>query len=294
MRGLTYKNQLLFTALIAVIILLWAPSASFALILHTDDIPSDKPDDDVIGRWGSNASCVVISGNEVLTTRHQGGGVGTTVNIGGTDYLVDKITNIGDADLRIAVLTTTLGDPISLTDYVSLYSTTNETTKTGVLGGFGKGRGTTLTTGGQDYGYLWSGSANDTLRWGQNDIDSTSTAGGAYTSDVIIGDFDGIDEGGYLSEEAAPGEYDSGGGWFIKQSSEWYAAGLIRAVEHSDETWFRNSADPNILDPDGFDAVRVSSYYDDIIAAMEPVPEPATFFLLTAGFALLAKKAKRR
>jgi len=294
MRALAYKNRLLFTALAAAILLLSAPSAAFAIIIHTDDTPSDKPSDNVIGQWGTNASCVVISEHEVLTTRHQGGDVGATVNIGGTDYLVSKITNIGDADLRVAVLTTTLGDPISLTDYISLYSTTNETSKTGVLGGFGKARGTTLTTGEQDYGYEWSGSTNDTLRWGQNAIDSTAPAGGTYTSSVIVGDFDGIDEGGYVPYEAAPAEWDSGGGWFIKQSGEWYVAGIIRAVEHTDETWFRNSADPDILDPDLFDAVRVSSYYDDIINAMQPVPEPATLLFLTLGFAFFIKRPKPR
>jgi hypothetical protein len=270
------------------------PSVALAIVVHVDATPADKPSDNVVGRWGTNASCVVISGNEVLTARHPGGGVGTTVQIAGVDYLVDQVTNIGLADLRIAVLTTTEGDPINLTDYASLYSSTNETNKTGILGGFGKGRGDTLTTGGDPYGYDWTGTDNTTQRWGANKVDGTWVAEGTYTSDAIYGDFDGVDEGGYVTNEAAPGDWDSGGGWFIKSSGSWYVAGIIRGVERTDETWYRDSADPSILDPDTFDAVRISSYYDDIVSAMQPVPEPATVVLLGLGMFLLRKKRRSR
>jgi hypothetical protein len=283
------RQAIIFFATVGIYLLL-VPSLGFGIVVHIDETPADKPHDDVLGRWGTSASCVVISGNEVLTTRHQGGGVGTTVHIGGLDYLVDEVTNMGVADLRIAVLTTTEGDPISLTNYVSLYSNTNETSKTGTLGGFGKGRGATLYTGGDPYGYGWSGSDNTTQRWGANKVNGTSTAEDTYTSDVIYGDFDGIDEGDHVSYEAAPATWDSGGGWFIDIANEWYVAGIIRAVEHSGETWYRNSADPGILDPDTFDAVRISSYYDDIVDAMQPVPEPATVWLLGLGAFLFRKK----
>ncbi|UCC22018.1 MAG: PEP-CTERM sorting domain-containing protein [Planctomycetota bacterium] len=287
------KKQIVILIAIVAIFLLLTPAPCFAIVVHIDQTPADKPHDNVLGRWGTNASCVMISGNEVLTTRHQGGGVGTTVQIGGVDYLVDEVTNIGLADLRIAVLTTTEGDPISLTNYVSLYSTTNETNKTGILAGFGMGRGATLYTGGDPYGYEWSGSDNTTQRWGANKVNGTSTVEDTYTSDVIYGDFDGIDEGDYVTYEAAPATWDSGGGWFIDIANEWYVAGIIRAVEHSGETWYRNSADPDILDPDTFDAVRISSYYDDIVAAMQPVPEPATVCLLGLG-ALFFRKNRLR
>jgi hypothetical protein len=286
-------HTLIIVAAVALYLSL-APSVALAIVVHVDATPSDKPSDDVLGRWGTNASCVVISGNEVLTARHPGGGVGTTVQIAGVNYLVDQVTNIGVADLRIAVLTTTEGDPINLTDYVSLYSATNETNKTGILGGFGKGRGDTLTTGGDPYGYDWTGTDNTTQRWGANKIEGTTTFEGTYTSEVIYGDFDGVDEGGYVTDEAAPADWDSGGGWFIKNSGEWYVAGIIRAVEHSGETWYREDVDPDTLDPDTFDAVRVSSYYDDIVSAMQPVPEPATIALLGMGMFLLRKKRLKR
>ena len=49
-----------------------------AIVLHPGECEpnlvewTDRPHDDLIGRWGSNGSCVVVSPNCVVTTMHQG------------------------------------------------------------------------------------------------------------------------------------------------------------------------------------------------------------------------------
>ncbi len=56
----------------------------WGIVLHTDNEPNlatwvDRPSTGVVGRWGTNASCVAIAPNYVITTRHQGISSGTTV-----------------------------------------------------------------------------------------------------------------------------------------------------------------------------------------------------------------------
>ena len=258
-------------------------STGFGIVLHTDDEPNDRPADEVVGRWGSSGSCVVISPNHVLTTRHQGGGAGTTVKIGGTNYKVAQISNIsvGDpADLRVARVTTMDGQLANLTDYVPLYTGTQETQKSTTMGGFGKRRGSTLYTNGMAYGYTWVGTSNTTLRWGSNEINDylyNNTLSG-YTSDLIWGRFNDVGTGNYVECEASIASWDSGGGWFVKDDGQWKIAGLFRGIEthpgYPNQTWFRDRSDPNILHPDYFDAVRVSRYDEDITAEITPPAIP--------------------
>ena len=88
---------------------------------------------------------------------------------------------------------------------------------------------------------------------------------------MILGDFDDLPL--YVNKneksttyEGAIGEYDSGGGWFIKSGNLWKVAGLTRGTEHAaiSQSWFRENSRPNSPDPDGIDAVRISSYADQI------------------------------
>ena len=120
------------------------------------------------------------------------------------------------------------------------------------MGGFGKGRGSPLTNGDGTYGYSWSGSNNQTQRWGQNKLDGTGTASDSYTSYVITADFNGPNEPCVPPYESAIAEWDSGGGWFIHYGGKWKVAGLSRGVQHLGESWFSP--------PDSIDAVRISSY----------------------------------
>ena len=236
------------TLLLAVVLLFYGAGPALGIVLHPDGEPNlanwtDRPNPNVVGRWGSNASCVAVSSNCVITTRHQGGGINTPVEIGGNTYIVTEIWNHSTADLRVAKLY-----GANLTSFVGLYEYTNETNKEIVMGGYGKGRGILLDS----YGYTWSGSSNQTQRWGQNKVNGTGNAEdiAGRISDVIIADFNGP---GVQPYEAAMAEWDSGGGWFIYDGNEWKVAGLSRGVtDNSGESWFNP--------PDSLDAVRVSSY----------------------------------
>jgi hypothetical protein len=162
-----------------------------------------------------------------------------------------------------------------LTSFVGPYADTNEIGKGIVIGGYGDGRGAILKTSGITYGYEWDNSANTTLRLGTNKVEGAEANStiGSLVSDIIIADFDGLNEDQATIYEGIPADHDSGGGWFIKDGDTWKVAGLSRAVSthyeegHSGdpnyfvyESWFRDRDDPNVLAPDYLDAVRLSSY----------------------------------
>jgi hypothetical protein len=275
-----------------------APAGVGAIVLHPGDDAgepaAERPEDAVVGRWGNNASAVAIGPNHILTTRHQGGGVGTTVVFGGVSYTVAEEIPIGSADLRVARVT---GGTLS--QFVGLYSGANEIGQTAVLGGYGQGRGANLDDLTGTYGYQWDGSGNTTLRFGRNQIDAVGTAGpepGApYTSAVIEADFDPRAQLTSAPFEASLAEFDSGGGFFLLDGGVWKVAAIGRGVEHAGRSIFRvNTADPDVPGgrdgPDLMDAVRVSTYAAQITAA---VPEPsAAAVVLLAGAGLLARRRR--
>ena len=229
------------------------------VVLHDDSqqVPeAQRPPDAFVGRWVDDGSCVPISPTHVVTTRHQGYGVGRPVEIDGQVYTVAQSYHHSGADLRVVRLEQD-GQAPNLT-YAELYRDTDERFKTVVLGGYGLGRGDALVADDVTYGYEWASGTNDTLRWGQNFIDGLGTAGGIYTTRIIKADFDEFG----LTYEGAIATYDSGGGWFINDGGTWKLAGLSRGAEHAalQQTWFRSSAEPHGPDADVIDAVRISSY----------------------------------
>ena len=258
---------------------------ALSVILHPDGEPNlvtwtDRPDFNVVGRWGSSASCVAVSSNCVITVRHAGGGVGTLVELSGKKYTVAQIWNYDAADLRVARLY-----GANLTSFVGLYGNTDEIGKGLVIGGFGDGRGAILETSGVTYGYEWDNSSNTTLRFCTNKVESVindSNISG-LDSNVITSDFDGLTDDQTTIYEGIPADHDSGSGWFVKDGGIWKVAGLSRAVEthyaegHSGdpayrlyESWFRDRANPSTPQPDYCDAVRVSSYASWIAATIPP------------------------
>ena len=269
-------RESLIYGLFASVFLFCCAGPASSVVLHPDGEPNlatwtDRPDLDVVGRWGTNASCVAVSSNCVITVRHAGGGVGTLVRIGGRTYTVDQTWNYSPdpVDLRVARLY-----GANLTSFVSPYENIDEVGKQIVIGGYGDGRGAILETASTTYGYEWDNSANTTRRFGTNRINGTvndSTLSN-YTSDVITADFDGLTDDQSTIYEGISADHDSGGGWFIKVGDTWKVAGLVRAVEYHDsgQSWFRNSTQPSILHPDYLDAVRVSSYASWILATIPP------------------------
>lgn len=205
------------------------------------------------------------------------------MEIAGNTYTVSEIWNHDTADLRIAKLY-----GANLVSFVGVYESTDEIGTEIVIGGYGNGRGELLQTHGVTYGYAWDDSSNRTLRFGTNLVEDIKdqNAIDSLTSDILIADFDGLNEGEATIYEAIPADHDSGSGWFIKVGEDWLVAGLSRAVDthfeqgHEDdpnfivhESWFRERADPTVPRPDYLDAVRLSSYAEWIHDTLpSPVP----------------------
>jgi hypothetical protein len=187
----------------------FAPGAAHAVVIHPadDGVTVPGPAASVVGRWGGNASAVAVAPNHILTTRHQGGGVGTMVVFGGTTYEVAEIVNVEPADLRIARITTPGGaGPANLGAFTPLY-TGPDVVQNFTLGGFGRGRGANLTTTGGTYGYAWNGDGNTTLRFGRNRLETAGNAvdsQNGYTSAVVGADFDAPGTGNAVAVEAIP------------------------------------------------------------------------------------------
>jgi len=275
-------RYILATLTMAVACLAFPPTDARALVLHEGSTgAAAHPADATIGRWSYNGSCVAVASDMVLTTRHQGGGIGAEVVFGGNTYEVVELFLHTEADLRLArVVPTSGGGDL---DAVDLYTVSldpkamDETDYTAVIGGYGKGRGANLYEGDVHYGYAWASGTNTVLRWGENAIDATvpapSTSNG-YASALVGADFDPSGAAGAEAAEAATAEYDSGGGWFVYVTATadpgWYLAGLTRGAQHAveGESWFRQpSGDPP---GDGMDAVRTSHYAAWIDAVRDP------------------------
>lgn len=271
------------------------PGAAQAVILHPGECEpnlvewTDRPHDDVVGRWGNNASCVAISPNCVVTTRHQGAGVGTAVHIGQSLYHVEQVWNYPDTtdpessdygavDLRVAKLAAA-----NLAHYVDLFTgeDTDLLDADIVIGGYGLGRGDQLKTSGITYGYAWQDASlcgNQCLRWCTNRIDAiwnNMIVPNNYSEldnnqDCVVADFDDPWATRY---EGAVADYDSGCGWFIKTDEQWRLAGLAWGVEHAQDrqAWFRSQDDPNIPHPDEMYALGINSYAGWIHGILETV-----------------------
>ncbi|AQT69364.1 hypothetical protein STSP2_02553 [Anaerohalosphaera lusitana] len=252
-------NKFWAASLIWVLSLLIFCGFSYAIIWHPESEPTqewiDRPADKLIGRWGTNGSCVPISPWHVVTTRHQGGSAGSTsIMIDGKQFGIVKIWNHPTADLRIARVDK------RLSGYAQVYRKEDENGKNVVVAGYGDGRKDILSTDGYTYGYSWDNSTNSTLRFGTNLIEEiTQTPKGApLPSELVVIRFNDPDATDY---ECAIADHDSGGGWFIYEEDVWKLAALSRGVEHVGESLFRDAQRPKQwADPDFCHGVRLSQY----------------------------------
>jgi len=258
-----------------------------ALVVVPDSSVASQPSDTVLARWGGNASGVVITSEHVLTTRHQSGGVGTTVKVDGVNYEVVEVTNIQDPDtptntldLRVVRLVNQdTNAAANFTDFVGIYEGTDEVGQTMVIGGYGEGRGAEIRQGNNLLGYEWDGSEG-TLRWGANSVTGTqadaSFSNDQFQNDILKAVFDSSGVDG----EATVAKGDSGGGWFINDGGQWKVAALSQGVQFTDEARFGED----------LSAVRLSSYANQINNA---VPEPGSALLLAGAIAGLAVRRRR-
>jgi hypothetical protein len=283
-------QQRVIVMLAGICALLFVPGPACGVVVHPGaGDPNlvewvDRPVDGLVGRWGGSGSCAAISPRHVLTTKHQGGDVGTTVEIGGKLYRVERVWNhplyvnegTGEyalVDMRIARLA-----EANLSEYASLYRGSEEAVnqRKVTVGGWGLGRGEALKTNGITYGYQWADDNVMRLRWCTNQIDLTSdgvsstnkSSGLDVYHDYIIADFD--DPGTTVYEGAVAG-YDSGGGWFIKTDAGWELAGITWGAEHADvkQIWFRSASNPIMRHADRMYALRVSSYAEWINSVLD-------------------------
>ena len=90
------------------------------------------PDANVVGRWSTNASFVVIAPNWIVTTRHQGDDDSlVNVTIDGNVYDCHYMPNgnggpAGNADIRFVRLTKADGNDANLPHYATPYADSNE------------------------------------------------------------------------------------------------------------------------------------------------------------------------
>jgi len=248
------------------ILILLISSVCFGVVWHPDSGEpnlatwTDRPKGAVVGKWCKynssnpsnpifNASCVAVSPNAIVTTRHQGGIVLSNVWFGGIEYTVEQIINApGSADLRLCRVKRTSPGATYL-EYAPLYTLKDERNKDIIIGGFGKDRGSDV-----DGGYNWANN-HEVQRWGTNKIlDSdyyyeNKYPVSSYISDVIISKFDPL---GTTPYESAVAMYDSGGGWFIKENGQWKISALSAYVQ--------TIGTSNYAPADRQMGVRISSY----------------------------------
>ena len=292
-----------FGAVAAAAILSMA-SHGYAVVRHDDAFETSNGNPAGPSNWfakfGSNASGIAIGPNHILTTRHQGGGVGTSINFpsgsnAGT-YTVTSQTLIGDANTDLRVLTINNGSSLA---YASLYTGTT-VGQTALLGGFGPQRTTPNYVNGSNqlvgYGLTNTPGNGNSLLFGQNRIDSTATGSSPWTSTpLLVADFDGPESfptgiapaaTNKVDYEAVLAEGDSGGGWFIDVAGTPRLVGLshgaaLNRVNDGVVGPYSGAGTPAFFFGNTIAAVDLTSFTGQINAA---IPEPTSLAVLGLGF----------
>jgi hypothetical protein len=213
---------------------------------------------DLVGSWsGQTGSCVAIGPEHVILTKHQGGGVGTSVGLAGRSYRVESVWSHESLDLRVARIAPVEASGVLVQNWARVSYGPAETGKTVAIGGWGRTAGSTLTAQGVPYAYQWTPTGGE-LTWGVNVVDSTyGLVGSGSDAGYMYVSFDDVGEGNYRPGEIGLATGDSGGGWFLQdEKGRWVAVGLSLSVDHVGTTYFRQ---PETLlpDPDRSYALRL-------------------------------------
>lgn len=154
-----------------------------------------------------------------------------------------------------------------------LYSSNNETFKTGTLVGWGRGRDIDqIEETGTNRTWNWGDNSTIKKRWGTNQIEGTGNGSiGSNTYQYLLTHLNS-NQG---SNEVAIAYYDSGSGLFVSNSGTWQLAGITTAVStfgSSTFAQFSGSQDANYF-------VRISQYRQTIL---NNIPDTSTY----AGWAI--------
>jgi hypothetical protein len=312
--------KLLQTALLAIAFLSAGGMPAEAVILYrTGDITANTttPGGDrdtpwsLEGTWG-NFLGTPISSKHFITAKHVGGSVGGTFTLGGDAYTtVQSFTDLS-SDLRIWEISG------SFSSWIDIYDKSDEVGKELFVVGRGTQRGAEVNVTGASVsdlrGWGW-GSSDHVKRWGENEVSSIESVGGA--GQQLYATFDRV---GGMTEEAHLSVGDSGGAAFIKDTDDgkWKLAGIHYAVDGSfnyqdnNATEFEgaifdaggvycgNDTDGYELITDEEEDVR-SGFYSTRISArknwiLSIIPEPSTssLFLLGASFLALSSRLRSR
>jgi hypothetical protein len=176
------------------------------------------------GRWGSYLG-TVISSNAFLTARHVGIGLGNAFVLDNTPYTSVAFFDDPASDLRIVRVCGRFASA------APLHTNQTELGKPLVVFGRGTQRGTPVTTGpaGEKlHGWRW-GTADQRLRWGENNVDAIVDGNalfGAGVGDLLKVSF----SAGAGPNECHLSNGDSAGAVFILDGS-WQLAGINFAVD---------------------------------------------------------------
>ncbi len=263
--------------LLVIISLLILASNAPAVITHPANGALSIGLDNVMGKWGSNTSCVAVSPCHVITAKHCG--TPGSVTVAGSTYKIESTWDHPSADLRIAKLSNA-----ALAEFVGI-NTQKVIGQTAFIGGAG------LTTGKKTgSSYQW-GQKADTFNWCTNRIDSTrkNSLCGSMKSDILLADFDAPNAPDATEHEGAVAMYDSGGGWFV-YDGRWTLAGITRSTSTYGKSSFAGAKTQ-------FSAVDLSEYANWVDAVtsfdgltVKQVPEPASVILLSLGGLIIRKR----
>ncbi len=287
-------------------------SQAFGIIRHPDGYETSNGDPAGPSQWyakfGGNASGIAVGPHHILTTSHQGGGIGTILNFptgpnAGSYSITGQTTFGAGVDLRIVTISQTLPT------YATLY-TGSLVGQTALIGGFGPARTAPEYVNGSNqlvgYGVEATPGNAHPLLFGQNRIDSLDMSSSPWASTpLLVADFDGPEDvtppytgiapaaTDKVDFEAALAEGDSGGGWFINVAGKWklvglsHAADLVRIDGETVNPYIGGSGSPAFLFGGQIAAVDLTPFDSEITAA---IPEPTSLGLFAIGLPSLKRR----
>ena len=219
------------------------------------------------GRW-KGATGTPIAPHFFITAGHLGGNVGDTFLFNGVNYVTTGKNASPSSDLIVWQVGATFPS------YAPLYTGSAEVGMNAVLFGRGVARGAAVNVAGlgEDAlrGWQWMSTATaGTLRWGENTIESAQYFAPndpfAANGQLLVMDFDRFN--GSNSNEVTLGNFDSGGGLFIRDpvDNRWKLAGVNVDAEYA----YRLTAGGATFNASIFDIGGL--YYDEAGDVVGPV-----------------------